>query len=113
LKIMTLATQIVSDLPVFFNTDEFATSVVYTPNGGAATTITILEDTQNAGLQDPDSVSDEKVIVVKYTDLNTPDKGDTFVLNSEIWYIVGNLGGGQKDGIWMLRASRSARRAIV
>lgn len=41
---MTLAADLLTDLTVLFNTDEFAVSATYTPSGGTATTIKVIWD---------------------------------------------------------------------
>lgn len=47
---MTLAADILTDLTAFFNTDEFAVSATYTPSGGAAKTIKVIWDKDDAAL---------------------------------------------------------------
>lgn len=80
---MSFATALSNDLSVFFNTDEFAEEVSYTPTGGVATDIDIIDDTQNATLQSTESPSDSKIILIKYSDVNMPLKGDIITWDSE------------------------------
>jgi hypothetical protein len=108
---MSLATQLTNDLSVFFNVNDFAVSVVYTPYGGVAKTISIIEDVENASLHS-DSLEDEKVILLKYDDINTPYYHDSLVLRSETWYVVRNYTGGFNDKLWKLGISKTARRSL-
>jgi len=107
---MSFSTALSNDLATFFNTSEYAESITYTPSGGAATTITIIDDTQDATLQDPETPGDNKIILVKYSDVNTPGYKDTITWDSITWYIIRNVSGGKTVGIWTLEISRSARR---
>lgn len=47
---MTLAADLLTDLTVFFNSDEFAVSATYTPSGGSAKTIKVIWDKDDAAL---------------------------------------------------------------
>ena len=85
---MTLKTQLTSDISAFFNTDEFAESITYTAKGksGASIDAIVIRD---ASLQEPYVRGSETAtceIIVKISDVATPQHGDTFTLNdSEIW----------------------------
>ena len=85
---MTLKTLMTNDLSAFFNTDEFAESITYTPAGGAAVTISAIV-MRDAPAQQPYVRGENTAtceIIVKLADVATPQHGDTFTLNdSEIW----------------------------
>jgi len=85
---MTLKTQLTSDLDSFFNTDEFAEEITYTAKGEDAVTISAIV-MREAPLQEPYVRGPETAtceIIVKISDVATPQHGDTFTLNdSEIW----------------------------
>lgn len=107
---MTLKTDMAADLTnVFFNTDEFAESISYTPKGGAAATIKVILSDEDATIQSPTAPGDHMVVVAQYTDIATPQRGDTFTINSITWYFVEIVLGGRAEGLWHIRVSRSAR----
>ena len=85
---MTLKELMTSDLAAFFNTDEFAESITYTPKGGEAATISAIV-MRDAPRQEPYVRGEETAtceIIVKISDIATPQHGDTFTLSdSEIW----------------------------
>lgn len=97
---------------VFFNIDEFAESVVYTPYGGTAKAITVVLSGENPAIQDPAAPGDEMIVIAKYADITAPRKGDTFTINSETWYVTGSPQGGRSEGVWHIRVTRSARRRL-
>lgn len=110
---MTFKTIISDDLTnVFFNVDEFAEAVTYTPNGGAARTIKVILTQEDPAIQTPAPPGDSMIIVVRYADITAPGRGDTFTINSETWYVDGAPAGGRSEGIWRIQVSRSARRDI-
>ena len=109
---MTFKTQMINDLSVFFNTDEFAETITYTPSGGSPVEISAIPGDQNATLQDPPPAGDTMTIFVKASDVSDPGYKDQFTINSETWYFRKNLSGGSNDGILELEISRSERRAI-
>jgi len=85
---MTLKTKMTSDLAVFFDTDEFAEDITYTAKGGNAATISAIV-MRDSPLQEPYVRGSETAtceIIVKISDVATPQFGDIFTLNdSEIW----------------------------
>jgi len=86
---MTLKTQIASDLSIFFDTDEFAETISYTPMDDAARNITAIVDRTSPG-QEPyirghDTATCE--ITVKASDMPTPQLGDTFIFDDQDWEI--------------------------
>ena len=84
---MTLKTQITSDLSAFFNTDEFAETVSYTPKGGAAVDITAIVS-QDDPLQEPYVRGENTAtceIEVQASEVPTPQYGDTFTFGGETW----------------------------
>lgn len=84
---MTLKTQITADLSSFFNADEFAESVNYTPDGGdlvAITAIVMREGThQETFIRGPETAT--ATIMVKKTEVTTPQQGDLFTFDSQNW----------------------------
>ena len=84
---MTLKTQMTTDLAVFFNTDEFAENVTYTPTGGEAATIPAIVERddpfQEAYVRGEETATCQ--IHVKKSDVATPQFGDTFAFDSQTW----------------------------
>ena len=109
---MTLAADMTTDLAVFFNTNEFAESVSYTAKGGAAKTITVIPSDEDPAIEATIPPGDRMIVLAKYADITAPRRGDTFTINSETWYVVGEPAGGRAEGIWHIEVSRSARRQL-
>lgn len=109
---MTLKTDMASDLPAFFNTDEFAETIIYTPSGGEAVSIAAILGEIDASIMDVAPPADSMVLHVKTADVSDPQSGDTFTISSETWYLVENLGGGSHEGMWKILVSRSDKRRI-
>ena len=104
---MTLKTQMTSDLSAFFNVDEFADTITYTPSGGAPVPITGIPEEMDPSIMDVAPPAD-----VLYSDVSDPQRGDTFTISSETWYLIENIGGGSHEGMWKLLVSRSDKRRI-
>jgi len=86
---MTLKTQMTSDLAAFFNTDEFADSITYTPDGGDPATISAIV-VRDAPLQEPYVRGEQNaacIITVKTVDVASPQRGDKYTISSEDWYM--------------------------
>ena len=84
---MTLNIQLTTDLPVFFNTDDFAETVSYTALGGVAANITAIV-TREGTHQEPyvrGPVSATATVLVKKSDVATPQHGDTYTFDSQTW----------------------------
>ena len=110
---MSFADAITTDLSVFFNTNHFAVSVIYTPLNREGSTIPIIIASGDESLQDPQPAGDELVILAKESDIATPNpKGDRFTIDSITYYLTKNEAGPKPDGIWQLRISRSERRQL-
>lgn len=85
---MTLKSQLTDDLSTFFNTDEFAETVSYTPIGGLATDITAIPERGNP-FQEPYVRGEETAtceITVMRSEVSNPQYGDIFTFaSSEVW----------------------------
>ncbi len=109
---MTLKTDMASDLPAFFNPDEFAETIAYTPSGGAAVSIAaVLEETDESIMAEAPP-ADSMILYVLTADVSNPQRGDAFTISAETWYLVENLGGGSHEGMWKILVSRSDKRRI-
>ncbi len=84
---MTLKTQMLADMPIFFNLDEFAEEILYTPLGGAQTTITAIvdrdHDLQEPYVRGPDTAG--TLISCKRSEVSDAQYGDIFVFDSQTW----------------------------
>lgn len=100
------------DLAVFYNTDEMAKEVTYSPKDGQAKTVTIIPGSRKGTLQDPIAPADTMVIWVQTADVENPQFEDQFSIDGEIWYFSENLSGGGDDLEWELEISRSKRRGL-
>jgi hypothetical protein len=86
---MTLKTQMADDLSIFFDTDEFAETISYTPLDDAARNITAIVDRSAPG-QEPyirghNTATCE--ISVKASDMPTPQLGDLFTIDDQTWEV--------------------------
>ena len=110
---MTFRTAAAADLTaVFFNSDEFADEIVYTPNGGAPATITAILTEEDPTIQTPAPPGDTMIVLARHADISSPGRGDAFAIDGEDWHFVEIVAGGRAEGIWHIRASRSARRDL-
>lgn len=90
---MTLKVDILTDLDdVFYDTDEFAETVSYTPSAGDAAGVTILREEQDPSIMSDAPPDDEMIIRVKISDVADPQRGDVFTIDDETWYLKANLG---------------------
>ena len=84
---MTLKEQMLADMPIFYNDDEFAEEVDYTPVGGAETQITAIVDRdysfQEPYLRGPDTAT--ALISVQKSEVVNPQYGDIFGFDSQVW----------------------------
>jgi hypothetical protein len=87
---MTLAAQITSDLsPIFFNTDDFAVTVSYTPSGGGAQSIKALLDYGDpAAMQGMDALNTDAIMDIMASDIPTVTAGDTVTIGSDSWQVI-------------------------
>jgi hypothetical protein len=109
---MTLKTQMVSDMSVFINTDEFATAIIY-----AGSSINAIVDYGNAAEDNifqsdhpSGSTVDVCEIEVKVADVASPAYRDEVVIGSTTWYMRKIISG---DGItWLLRLETDERPVL-
>ena len=84
---MTLKTQMIEDMDIFYNEDEFAEEVAYTPLGGAQVIIPAIIDRdypfQEPYVRGPNTAL--AMISVKKTDVPNPQYGDTYAFDSQDW----------------------------
>ena len=87
---MTLKTQMAADMAVFYNTDDYAEEITYTPTGGDAVTITAIvtrdADNQDAYVRGPETAT--ALLQVQISDVTNPVHGDTFtggLLGADTW----------------------------
>lgn len=85
----TFTDQLTTDLAAFFNADEFAESVSYTPSGGSATAITVLWD-QPWDLSSPEDIgmsSDTIMVLAKTSDVSAARRDETIVRGATTYKI--------------------------
>jgi len=88
---MGLLDEIESDIDTFVDTDDFAVSVTYTPNGGDPSTISGIFDneTEAFNTQTGEIEAGGPQILVKDSDVSGVAKGDTIVKDSTTYYVRG------------------------
>ena len=91
---MTLKTQIISDLPVFFDTDEFAETIVYTNSSSVDASISAIVSMDDP-LQEPYVRGESTAtctIEVKASDVPSPEYGETFTFGGYTWEFDPRIG---------------------
>lgn len=101
---MTLKQQMQDDVStVFLDTDDFAESIRYTPDGGVATTINAVVDRRENKALTPFEVEikQEKLISIEVatTDVSSLSIKDTFTIDSLVWLIEGSP---QQDSVGLM-----------
>jgi hypothetical protein len=90
---MTLKTQMVADLSIFYNTDEFAVSVVYTQTGSSPKISTTIKAHVIYGEGDEYRGADQygvrAQVRVKAGDIAQPQKGDEITIGADTWIVIG------------------------
>ena len=85
--------EVAADLGVFFNSDDFGASATYTPDGGSASTITVLFDKPfNSVPMDTGEVdieSNTPTALCQTTDVSAAAHGDVIVISSTTYHVVG------------------------
>lgn len=85
----------------FFETTDFAQSVTYTPSGGSSVSILGIFDNEFS-LNDISEMGYQNMnpyITCKTSDVNNATNGDTFVISSVTYYVIGV----QPDGTGITR----------
>ncbi len=105
--------QLTSDLDVFFNTDEFAEAVTYTPSGGSAVSISAIVDRADGSRREGglSSLQYEAMIQVKASDLVARPKYRDKVTIDGIDYVVMEQGVTGDGYVWTvpLRAKETVK----
>ena len=85
--------EVADDLNVFFNSEDFGASATYTPNGGSASTITVLFDKPFNSVPldtgDVDIESNTPTVLCESSDVASVSHGDALVVNSTTYSVVG------------------------
>ena len=85
--------EVAADLGVFFNSDDFGTSATYTPDGGSASTITVLFDKPFNSIPmdsgEVDVESNTPTCLCQTTDVSAAAHGDVIVISSTTYHVVG------------------------
>lgn len=88
---MSLASQLSTDLNVFFDTDDFAVSGTYTPSGGSATVIKVILDQPFAAVDPLTGVSIDThdfEAICRYSDVSAAGPGATVVISETTYYVT-------------------------
>ena len=85
--------EVAADLGVFFNSDDFGASATYTPDGGSASTITVLFDKPFNSIPmdtgEVDIESNTPTALCQTTDVSAAAHGDVIVISSNTYHVVG------------------------
>lgn len=109
---VTLKDQMSTDLDdAFYNVEDFAENIIYTPRGGSPQAIIAVILDQDSSLSEGFVMGDSLNIRVKSADVAVPGR-DSLMLYGEKWFVIRNLGGGPSIGEWELEISRSETRIV-
>jgi hypothetical protein len=102
---MSLKDQMLLDLDVFFNLEEFACEAAYRPAAGGTSQVTaVFDPDQKAGRG-----ADQAWIHVKKSEVPAPSYRDTFVVDGREWKILQEPGQGSvvvpEGGAWRIRVT--------
>lgn len=108
----SLRRQMFADLEdVFYNVEEFAKEIIYTPRGESAQVIRAVVLAGDSPLEDPEVLGDTLRIRVRTRDIAKPDR-DEIILDGRKYHVVRNAGGGPQVGEWELEISQSEQRIL-
>lgn len=99
----TLKEQMVTDMAVFYNEDEFADAAVYTPVSGAVVDPCPIFVDHDALIQadgyDVNVATLGTTVTAQVSDVGTVNRGDTFTLESGTVYTVQRIERYSQDGL--------------
>jgi len=104
---MTLKTQMTTDLgAVFYNGDEHATEITYTPAAGSPSTIlAIVNRGEGDEYKGADAYGVRCTMRLKASDVAQPARSDEVTIGTERWIVIGAEMG--EDGLeWIVQANR-------
>lgn len=85
---MTLKTQMQADLAsVFYNTDDFAETVTYTPAGGAGISVVAIIDYGRDDEDGADDLGQNAKIRIMVSSVATVTAGDTITIGANTWEV--------------------------
>lgn len=91
---------------MFYNTDEFAESATYTPNGGSGSSVTVIDVSdpedfnQDQGIRNR-AASSRKKVRIRQSEAASPAYKDTVTIGSETWTVL-NASPTSDDLEWVL-----------
>jgi hypothetical protein len=86
---MTFKAQLVTDLDVFYNTDEFAETVTYRPSGYTAVSIpAIIDYGKGFESEGSDSLNTNATIRIRVSDIATVAPGDEVTIGAGSWRVM-------------------------
>ena len=116
---VTFKDQISTDLSeVFYNTDEFAESITYTPKDKSPGATSIIPMDEDPSFSDPDILADMQTVRIQASFFTAygagvePRRGDVLTWGGTEWTVTNKVGGGSHLGEWIIEITRSARRVI-
>lgn len=103
---MTLKEDMVEDLDMFFNLDEFAETITY--NG---VEIPAVVDFGEHPYEHGDALRDRAVIYVKVSDVAAPDYQDAVTIRGDAW-TVRKVPDGHDGATWLIEVARNIRPTL-
>jgi hypothetical protein len=94
---------------IYFNVDEGATVVVYTPKGGAPTTVEALIVSKTDLEIDVKGASSNLEVMVKKSDIPTSRYGDKILIEGDMWTVYRVLWGNPGANYLEVRRDERAR----
>jgi hypothetical protein len=109
---MSLKTDLVGDVSIFFDTDDFGLAATYTVKGGTSgSSVTVVLDQ----VQDSETTKQSRGeayyahqgrLWCQVSEISRPQAGDTFVIGTDTWVVQDVIGGNAVA--WELAVYRSA-----
>lgn len=103
---MTLSADLITDLDVFMDADEFAVAIVYTPQGAAARTIYGIFDARHEYFSplDGELAGLEQVLWCKTSDVSAVRANESMVIAGTTYRVIGAEPDG--TGLTMVRLTK-------
>ncbi len=87
-------------------------SINYTPAGREAKSFVVNLIEPDPTINAVHAPADEMEVAIRHSDVSEVKKQDTFILDSETWYVKRIIEGPQASGMWRIVASRAKKRRV-
>jgi hypothetical protein len=99
------------DLAAFFNVDEFAEEVTYTPTGGVAVVVGAIVEAEQNQVMTGARTSRIGSIYIRGSEVASPGYRDSVTINGTVWRVI-QVPGCADAGVWKLGIQRDERPTL-